>query len=116
MRDEPVRVVAHDPAWPARFEQERDALAQVLRAWLVGEIEHIGSTAVPGLVAKPVIDIMAGVRDLESSAAAREAAAVRLTFSDDSVRARIEGAEGPVTAARMADDDYRQRRPEGGKG
>ena len=42
-------------------------LATVLAPWLCGPIEHIGSTAVPGLGAKPVIDIMAGVPSLESS-------------------------------------------------
>ena len=36
-------------------------LRDVLQSWLVGPIEHIGSTAVPGLAAKPVVDIMAGV-------------------------------------------------------
>ena len=46
-------------------------LARALSPWLAGPIEHIGSTAVPGLTAKPVIDIMAGVRDLESSVDAR---------------------------------------------
>ena len=55
------------------FEVERDQLESVLERWLAGPIEHIGSTAVPGLIAKPVIDIMAGVRDIASSAQAREA-------------------------------------------
>jgi GrpB-like predicted nucleotidyltransferase (UPF0157 family) len=45
-------------------------LRTTLEPWLGGPIEHVGSTAVPGLLAKPVIDIMAGVRDLEGSAAA----------------------------------------------
>ena len=49
------------------FREERDLLTDVLEAWLVGRIEHVGSTAVPGLAAKPVIDIMAPVEDLESS-------------------------------------------------
>src|SRR5512138_3669521 len=62
-----VEVVDYDPAWPPRFEEERGALQRVLGRWLVGPIEHIGSTAVPGLAAKPVIDIMAAVRDLDSS-------------------------------------------------
>ena len=39
----------------------------MLAAWLIGPIEHIGSTAIPGLASKPVIDIMAGVRTLEGS-------------------------------------------------
>lgn len=62
-----VRVVPYDPTWPDRFEEERSALVAVLAPWLVGPIEHVGSTAVPGLAAKPVIDIMAPVHDLDSS-------------------------------------------------
>ena len=75
MSEEPISLVPYDPAWPQLFEQERAELEAVLRPWLAGPIEHIGSTAVPGLTAKPVIDIMAGVRDLTASAAARGAVA-----------------------------------------
>ena len=67
MHDSPVAIVSHDPLWATRFAEERDLIAGALADWLVGEIEHIGSTAVPGLAAKPVIDIMAPVRTLESS-------------------------------------------------
>lgn len=49
-------VVVYDPAWPALFERIRAAIAPVLRS-LDPVIEHVGSTAVPGLAAKPVIDI-----------------------------------------------------------
>ena len=63
----PVEIVPYDPSWPARFEEERNLLLAVLSVWLAGPIEHIGSTAVPGLAAKPVIDIMAGVESLERS-------------------------------------------------
>ena len=66
----PIIIESYDPRWPARFELERDLLQPVLKPWLVGPIEHIGSTAVPGLAAKPVIDIMAAVHDLPSSKAA----------------------------------------------
>ena len=69
----PVIVEPYDPAWPAKFEAERKALEPVLARWLVGPIEHIGSTAVPGLPAKPVIDIMGAVRNLSSSKPAIEA-------------------------------------------
>ena len=69
----PIVIESYDPAWPEMFAAERDALASVLAPWLVGGIEHIGSTAVPGLAAKPVIDIMAGVADLASSRPAIEA-------------------------------------------
>jgi len=69
----PIVIEPYDPRWPSTFETERDALEPVLAPWLVGPIEHIGSTAVPGLPAKPIIDIMAAVRDLASSEPAIEA-------------------------------------------
>jgi GrpB-like predicted nucleotidyltransferase (UPF0157 family) len=62
--DQPVRLVPYDPSWPARFEVERAALERAIAPWLAGAIEHVGSTAVPGLEAKPTIDIMAPVHDL----------------------------------------------------
>jgi GrpB-like predicted nucleotidyltransferase (UPF0157 family)/N-acetylglutamate synthase-like GNAT family acetyltransferase len=65
--DEPIQVVPYDESWPARFSEERATLQTILKPWLVGTIEHIGSTAVPGLAAKPVIDIMAGVQSLDAS-------------------------------------------------
>lgn len=67
-----IEVVEYDEAWPARFGEERALLERVLSPWLAGPIEHIGSTAVRGLVAKPVIDIMAGVASLEASRPAIE--------------------------------------------
>jgi len=69
----PVQIVSYDPSWPSLFDQERDLLERTIASWLTGPIEHIGSTAVPGLVAKPVIDIMAPV---ESLAASRQAISV----------------------------------------
>jgi GrpB-like predicted nucleotidyltransferase (UPF0157 family) len=75
MPDEPIHIAAYDPAWPSRFQEEKAALEQALAPWLAGPIEHIGSTAVPGLRAKPIIDIMAGVTDLVSSRGAVEAVA-----------------------------------------
>jgi len=63
----PVEIVPYDPTWPMRFHEEADILRQALATWLVGVIEHIGSTAIPGLSAKPVIDIMGGVQTLEDS-------------------------------------------------
>lgn len=47
-------------------------LERALAPWLHGGIQHVGSTAVPGLAAKPVIDMLAGVRDLEQALAATE--------------------------------------------
>ena len=61
-----VILVAYDPDWPRRFEQERAVLAAVF-AGDEAAIEHVGSTAVPGLGAKPVIDIMVGVSRLSEA-------------------------------------------------
>lgn len=69
VEDEPIRLAAPDPAWPARFELERAALEEAVGKWIDGGVHHVGSTAVPGLEAKPIIDILAGVRDLESARA-----------------------------------------------
>jgi GrpB-like predicted nucleotidyltransferase (UPF0157 family) len=58
-----VRVESPDPAWPAMYERE----AQLLRAALNDidvEVHHIGSTAIRGIMAKPVIDILLEVQDL----------------------------------------------------
>lgn len=57
-----VSLSDYNPAWPARFEARAAQLRQVLgdRARL---IEHVGSTSVPGLAAKPVVDIVIGLDD-----------------------------------------------------
>ncbi len=65
--DAPIRLAACDPQWVRLFNEEREKLRDVLRPWLAGPIEHIGSTAIPGMIAKPVIDIMAAVSTLEGS-------------------------------------------------
>jgi len=59
----PIAVVAYSSDWPARFAAERDALARVFPPCAF-TIEHIGSTAVPGLDAKPTIDILIGAPSL----------------------------------------------------
>ena len=61
---QPIEVVAYDPSWPRRYAEERDRIAAALGEAVVA-IEHVGGTAVPGLPAKPVIDIMVGVPDIE---------------------------------------------------
>lgn len=63
---EPVFVVPYDPRWPSLFALERSRVEAVVGPW-VEAVEHVGSTAVPGLDAKPVVDIMAGVRDVRSA-------------------------------------------------
>ena len=57
----------YDANWPLKFEEEKAFLLGVIGDYLCGTIEHVGSTAVPGLIAKPVIDIMFGVRSLGES-------------------------------------------------
>jgi GrpB-like predicted nucleotidyltransferase (UPF0157 family) len=70
--DDPILVVEYDPEWPRRFETERELLERLLVPWLEGGIHHVGSTAIPGIAAKPIIDMMVGVRDLEEARAAFE--------------------------------------------
>jgi len=64
---EPVEIVEYDPDWPLRFEAERRHLLECLPGDLVVRIEHFGSTAVPGLAAKPIIDVLVGVTDLDAA-------------------------------------------------
>jgi NAD-dependent deacetylase len=64
---EPVEVVASDPRWPRLYDEEAARIVEALGDVVV-EVEHMGSTAVPGLAAKPVIDISVGLRTLELSA------------------------------------------------
>jgi GrpB-like predicted nucleotidyltransferase (UPF0157 family) len=65
-----IRVLPYDPQWPVRFEQERALLERLLAPWLSAGVHHMGSTSVPGLAAKPVIDMIAGVDDLAAAQAA----------------------------------------------
>lgn len=73
MKDAPVEIEPYSSEWPAQFAAEAEQLQGVLAPWLAGQIEHIGSTAVPGLSAKPVIDIMAPVRSLAHAVPAIDA-------------------------------------------
>lgn len=64
---EDVAVIAYDPRWPQMFEQEKLHLLSCLPADLVKRIEHFGSTAVPGLPAKPIVDILVEVTSLDET-------------------------------------------------
>lgn len=68
--NEDVKIMPYDPRWLDIFEQERDHLQYSLPSNLVKRIEHIGSTAVPGLPAKPIVDILIEVTSLEKNQAA----------------------------------------------
>jgi len=64
-RKYPIEVVDADPAWPARFRAEAILVRELLGPDLGRRIEHVGSTAVPGLAAKPVIDVLVEVPSFE---------------------------------------------------
>jgi len=64
---EEVAVVPYDPIWPKVFEQERLHLLSCLPTDLIRRIEHFGSTAVPGLSAKPIVDILVEVTSLDKT-------------------------------------------------
>lgn len=59
-----IEIVSYDPRWPALFEEEAARLRAVLDPKLILGLEHFGSTAIPGLAAKPIIDILIAVPSL----------------------------------------------------
>ena len=67
-----IEVVQYDEAWPVRAAAAR---ADLISLGVFDAVEHIGSTSVPGLAAKPVIDLMAAAASLDAVAAADEALA-----------------------------------------
>ncbi len=64
---EDVLVVPYDPTWPGLFRQEKEHLLSCLPADLIRRIEHFGSTAVPGLSAKPIVDMLVEVTSLDET-------------------------------------------------
>lgn len=62
---EHIAIEPYDPAWPMRYAEEEDRLLRSLPPDLVIRIDHIGSTSVPGLSAKPIIDVQVEVSSLE---------------------------------------------------
>ncbi|MBD3308865.1 GrpB family protein [candidate division KSB3 bacterium] len=62
--NEEIAVVPYDPRWPQMFAEERRHLFSCLPSDLVKRIEHFGSTAVPGLAAKPIVDMLVEVTSL----------------------------------------------------
>lgn len=94
-----IQVVDYDASWPARFADERERLRSVLGD-AACRIEHVGSTSVTGLAAKPVIDILIGTDDL-----------ARLDRLDDAMEAagyQIRGENG-IAGRRY----YRRHAPDG---
>lgn len=75
----PDLVVAYNPTWPDRYDSEAKRLGETLGA-IVVEIEHVGSTAVPGIAAKPTIDIAVGVRRVREIGSAEIGAMEELDY------------------------------------
>lgn len=67
MKRASVILLEYDSSWPEKFELEKNHLIAIAGDWNFGSIEHVGSTAVPGMIAKPVIDVMFGVKSLVES-------------------------------------------------
>ncbi len=63
---EEVRIFPHDPNWPEQYEMEKARLVALFPDAFLS-LEHVGSTAVPGMEAKPIIDMMGGVRSIEEA-------------------------------------------------
>lgn len=61
--DKPVEIKKYSPEWAKEYEKEKEKLLNLLDNNIIS-IEHIGSTSVKGLDAKPILDIMVGVKDL----------------------------------------------------
>ena len=72
MAQAPIELSEYSFEWPAKFEAEKNRLLSLVGEYNYGSIEHVGSTAVPGLIAKPVIDIMFGIKSLEEARSAIE--------------------------------------------
>ncbi len=66
---EPVVIVDYDDRWALQAAEERQCLLGLLGLWLVEDVHHVGSTAIPGMPAKPIIDLMAGVGSLDDAPA-----------------------------------------------
>ncbi|MEK6535965.1 MAG: GrpB family protein [Actinomycetota bacterium] len=64
--NEKIDIVPYGPDWPALFEVEKQHLLSCLPKELIRRIEHFGSTAVPGLASKPIVDMLVEVTDLKA--------------------------------------------------
>lgn len=67
MKDQPIFLFPYDSSWPEKFEKEKQLIDETIGEYITGGIHHVGSTAIPGLSAKPIIDILVGVESLEES-------------------------------------------------
>jgi GrpB-like predicted nucleotidyltransferase (UPF0157 family) len=67
MTEESIFLVPYNPLWPEKFQKEKKLIEETIGDYIAGGIHHVGSTAIPGLSAKPVIDILVGVESLDKS-------------------------------------------------
>jgi GrpB-like predicted nucleotidyltransferase (UPF0157 family) len=64
---EQVHIVEYDPEWPKMFRAEKEHLRELFSEKIIGRIEHMGSTAIPGMPAKPIIDMLVEVFSFEDA-------------------------------------------------
>ena len=112
MRLDPIVIGPYDPSWPASFDAQQSQITPVLAPWLTRDIEHMGSTAVPGLPAKDIVDMLAVVAVIQPVRSAIEPMAVA-GWLQASVRSRppARGLGSSVITGRsprrgIADADY----------
>jgi GrpB-like predicted nucleotidyltransferase (UPF0157 family) len=67
MSDQTIALIDHDPTWVVRFTEQQLRLSALLAPWLAAPIEHVGSTSIPGLRAKPIVDLLAPVTSLDAA-------------------------------------------------
>ncbi len=65
--DDDVRLVEYDPSWPGKFKEMADRLRKTIPPEIVRRVEHYGSTAIPGMPAKPIIDILLEVPSFQEA-------------------------------------------------
>ena len=68
MSQPPIRIEPYDPRWPSMFEEDKRKILEAVGEYVTA-VEHIGSTSVPGLAAKPIIDVMVAIRSLSDAPA-----------------------------------------------
>lgn len=116
-----IVIVDYDPGWPARYELERRKILGALGASAI-RIEHMGSTAVPGLAAKPIVDVLVAVADVGDEPAlagpledagyrlrVREPAHLMFRTPERDVHVHIWSASDPEVARHLAFRDQLRR-------
>jgi GrpB-like predicted nucleotidyltransferase (UPF0157 family) len=96
-----VDIVEYDPSWPTQGRQAGTELIDAIPGLFL-DVEHVGSTSVPGLAAKPVIDLMASVATLDDVTPGREASLKLLGY-----RLQETGMPGRLFYFRSSDDGRR---------